>query len=130
MANPLLDYSFEETAEEKPARREPARREPERAPAASGNPLFDYKFEEAGYPKDQYKTMGYGEVAGRALKAFPESAVTTAKSMIEPFYPENIPQTAVNLGSLGMAQRLKRLALWAMKKSRPRRQATKPSSMQ
>jgi hypothetical protein len=100
MANPLLDYSFEETAEEKPARREPARREPERAPASS-NPLFDYKFEEAGYPKDQYKTMGYGEVAGRALKAFPESAVTTAKSMIEPFYPENIPQTAVNLGQLG-----------------------------
>jgi len=101
MANPLLDYSFEETVEEKPARREPARREPERAPPASGNPLFEYKFEETGFPAEQYRTMGAGEVAGRAFKALPESAVTTAKSMIEPFYPENIPQTAVNLGQLG-----------------------------
>lgn len=98
MANPLLDYSFEETVDEKPAKKMPAPAAPARR---SENPLLDYETKETGFPAEQYRTMGAGEVARRAVQAFPESAVRTGKSMIEPFYPENIPQTAVNLGQLG-----------------------------
>ena len=97
MANPLLDYSFEDTAESKPVAKQPGRKAPV---SRSANPLLEYKFEEEGFPAEQYRTMGAGEVARRAVQAFPESAFKTGKSMVEAFYPENIPQTAVNLGQL------------------------------
>ena len=113
MANPLLDYSFEETAEEKPSRKEPAPASTSR----SSNPLLSYEQKETGFPAEQYKTMGAGEVAQRAIRAFPGSAVSTAKSMIEPFYPENLPQTAVNLGQLGYGAASKALGAFGYNES-------------
>lgn len=114
MANPLLDYSFEETVEEKPAARQPERKA---AAPRSANPLLEYKFEEEGLPAEQYRNIGAGEVARRAVQAFPESAVKTGKSMVEAFYPENIPQTAVNLGQLAYGAASKGLGALGIEES-------------
>lgn len=102
--NPLFDYSF---PEESPQVRQPpvgataapAIQQPR--PQQTSNPLLSYSFPETTQPASQYEKMPMSEVAMRGVQKFPESAVKTAKSIIEPFYPENIPQTAVNLGQLG-----------------------------
>lgn len=102
--NPLFDYSFpEESNQAKPApvgsTAPPAIEQPRKPP--QGNPLLSYSFPEKEKAASEYTNMPLSEAAMRGVQKFPESAVTTAKSMVEPFYPSNIPQTAVNLGQLG-----------------------------
>ena len=76
---------------------------PASAPSQSVNPLLSATpeaREQRQLPVSQYKEMPAAEVARRAIEATPKSFVGAVKSTVEPFYPENIPETAMNIGQL------------------------------
>lgn len=71
-------------------------------PGAAINPLMTSEDAEAAktLPAEAYREMPASEVARRAITTFPGSAAGVIKGSIEPFYPENIGQTATGMGQV------------------------------